>query len=109
MSRKGCHPHPHKRARQCRGVADRASDIHIEPKPGEVRVRFRIDGILVERPSFPASYRQSVASRLKVMARLDIAEKRLPQDGAFRLRIDDEELDVRLSTFPTEYGEKVVG
>ncbi len=91
-----------------RGVADRASDIHIEPRPDEVRVRFRIDGILVERPSFPIGYRQSVASRLKVMARLDIAERRLPQDGAFRLRIDDEELDVRLSTFPTEYGEKVV-
>jgi len=91
-----------------RAVTEGASDIHIEPRPEEIRVRFRIDGLLVDRPSFAAGFRHKVASRLKVMANLDIAEKRLPQDGAFRLRINEVELDVRLSSFPTEYGEKVV-
>ena len=91
-----------------RAVTEGVSDIHIEPRQSDVRVRFRIDGLLVERPSFPVAYRHKVASRLKVMANLDIAERRLPQDGTIRLRIQERELDVRLSTFPTEYGEKVV-
>ena len=91
-----------------RAVSEGVSDIHIEPRQSEVRVRFRIDGLLVERPPFPAAYRHKVASRLKVMANLDIAERRIPQDGTIRLRIDERELDVRVSTFPTEYGEKVV-
>ncbi len=91
-----------------RGVSERASDIHLEPRNEAVRVRFRIDGILVERPAFPIGFRQSVVSRLKVMARLDIAEKRLPQDGTFRVRVDETDVDVRMSSFPTEYGEKVV-
>ena len=91
-----------------RAFGEGVSDIHIEPRQSEVRVRFRIDGLLVERPPFPAAYRHKVASRLKVMANLDIAERRIPQDGTIRLRIDERELDVRVSTFPTEYGEKVV-
>ncbi|MBV70532.1 MAG: type II secretion system protein GspE [Myxococcales bacterium] len=91
-----------------RAYSEGASDIHIEPRPREIRVRFRIDGLLVDKPAFDSAFRQKVASRLKVMANLDIAERRLPQDGAFRFRIDEVEVDVRLSTFPTEYGEKVV-
>ena len=91
-----------------RGATEGASDIHIEPRSDCVRVRFRIDGLLVERPSFPVTFRHSVASRLKVMATLDIAERRMPQDGAFRMRMNDQDIDIRLSTFPTEYGEKVV-
>ncbi len=91
-----------------RAVREGASDVHIEPRSTEVRVRFRIDGLLVERPAFSDGYRYSVVSRLKIMATLDIAEKRLPQDGAFRLVLDGQEIDVRLSSFPTEYGEKVV-
>ncbi|MGC6418062.1 MAG: GspE/PulE family protein [Bradymonadia bacterium] len=91
-----------------RAVDERASDIHIEPRPKSVRVRFRIDGLLVSRPPFDQAFRQRVASRLKVMANLDIAERRLPQDGAFRFRVDQLDVDVRISTFPTEYGEKVV-
>ena len=91
-----------------RAVMDGASDVHIEPSANEVRVRFRIDGLLVMRPSIPEAYRQSAVSRLKIMARLDIAEKRLPQDGAFRAAMVDREVDVRVATFPTEYGEKVV-
>jgi type II secretory ATPase GspE/PulE/Tfp pilus assembly ATPase PilB-like protein len=91
-----------------RAIHERASDIHIEPRTDRVRVRFRIDGILVDRPPIPESFRHSVASRLKVMASLDIAEKRLPQDGAFTVQANGREVDLRLSTFPTEHGEKVV-
>ncbi|MCA9538404.1 MAG: type II/IV secretion system protein [Myxococcales bacterium] len=91
-----------------RAVHEGASDVHIEPRADEVRVRFRIDGVLVERSPFPEGFRASVASRLKIMANLDIAERRLPQDGAFRLAVGEREVDIRLSTFPTEYGEKVV-
>ncbi len=91
-----------------RAVRENASDVHIEPRPKVVRVRFRIDGLLVERPSIPVDFASSVVSRLKIMARLDIAEKRLPQDGAFRMHMDAREIDIRLSSFPTEYGEKVV-
>ena len=79
-----------------RAVAEGASDVHVEPRDD------------VERPTVPADLRGAVVSRLKVMARLDIAEKRLPQDGAFRLELPARDVDVRLSTFPTEYGEKVV-
>jgi type II secretory ATPase GspE/PulE/Tfp pilus assembly ATPase PilB-like protein len=91
-----------------RALREGASDVHIEPRRDEVRVRFRIDGLLVERPAFDASFRRSAVSRLKVMASLDIAERRLPQDGTFRVSVEEREVDIRLSTFPTEYGEKVV-
>ena len=91
-----------------RGVKEGASDVHIEPRLGEARVRFRVDGVLVERPAFAVGFSASVTSRLKVMAAIDIAEKRLPQDGTFRVEILGKAVDVRISTFPTEYGEKVV-
>jgi len=91
-----------------RAVADGASDVHLEPRTDRVRVRFRIDGLLVDRPPFPPNLGPPVTSRLKVMARLDISEKRLPQDGAFRIQLPDGDVDTRLSTFPTDFGEKVV-
>ena len=91
-----------------RGVKEGASDVHIEPRQDEVRVRFRLDGVLVERPAFPVGFAAPVVSRLKVMASIDIAEKRLPQDGTFRIEVSGRPVDVRISTFPTEYGEKIV-
>ena len=91
-----------------RAAQEGVSDVHIEPGPESVRVRYRIDGMLAERPAIPSSLRGATVSRLKVLARLDISEKRLPQDGAFRARLADKDVDVRLSTFPTEYGEKAV-
>jgi type II secretory ATPase GspE/PulE/Tfp pilus assembly ATPase PilB-like protein len=91
-----------------RAARERASDVHIEPRAETVRLRFRIDGLLVEQPEIPLSLGSPVVSRLKVLARLDIAEKRLPQDGAFRRFLDGQDVDLRLSTFPTEHGEKVV-
>ncbi|MCH2144535.1 MAG: GspE/PulE family protein [Phycisphaerales bacterium] len=91
-----------------RAVKNGASDIHIEPRSEEVRVRFRIDGVLVDRPPFALILGQSFTSRLKVMANVDIAERRLPQDGTFRFEFDGQTIDVRMSTFPTEHGEKVV-
>ena len=91
-----------------RAINNGASDIHIEPRREEVRVRFRIDGVLVDRPPFALMLGLSFTSRLKVMANIDIAERRLPQDGTFRFNFGEMEIDVRMSTFPTEYGEKVV-
>lgn len=85
-----------------------ASDIHIEPRVNRVRVRYRVDGVLIERQPIPVGHGQSIVSRLKVMSQLDIAQKRLPQDGAFEVRIGNVVVPVRLSSFPTEYGEKVV-
>ena len=84
------------------------SDIHIEPRINRIRVRYRIDGVLVERQPLAVGLGGSVVSRLKVMAQLDIAQKRLPQDGAFEVRIGKVIVPIRLSSFPTEYGEKVV-
>lgn len=91
-----------------RAVAESASDIHIEPREHIVRVRFRIDGMLVERPEIPVTLKMAVVSRLKVMGDVDIAERRLPQDGAFRFDANGEPVDVRISTFPTEFGQKAV-
>ena len=85
-----------------------ASDIHIEPRTNRIRVRYRIDGVLVERQPMSVGLGGSIVSRLKVMAQLDIAQKRLPQDGAFEVRIGKVIVPIRLSSFPTEYGEKVV-
>ena len=85
-----------------------SSDIHIEPRTNRIRVRYRIDGVLVERQPIGVGLGGSVVSRLKVMAQLDIAQKRLPQDGAFEVRIGKIIVPIRLSSFPTEYGEKVV-
>ncbi|MCD6526908.1 MAG: type II secretion system ATPase GspE [Desulfuromonas sp.] len=87
---------------------ERASDIHIEPFETELIVRYRIDGLLYEvlRPPFKAT--ASIISRLKIMASLNIAEKRLPQDGRFRVRIAAKDIDVRVSSLPTAFGERIV-
>ena len=86
----------------------RASDIHIEPFENEVAVRYRVDGILYEVQRPPYSALSNIISRLKIMATLDIAEKRLPQDGRFSVRIAGKQADIRMSTLPTAFGERVV-
>ena len=86
----------------------RASDVHLEAYPEGLRVRYRVDGVLQEAPSPPGSMAPAVVSRLKVMANLDIAERRLPQDGRIRLPLQDRQVDVRVSTVPTLHGESVV-
>jgi general secretion pathway protein E len=89
-------------------VRQRASDIHIEPGESGLRVRFRIDGVLYERAALRAEVREGVASRIKVMGRMDIAERRLPQDGGVAIRIGDRRIDLRIATLPSQYGERVV-
>jgi general secretion pathway protein E len=85
-----------------------ASDVHIEPGSGSLRVRIRVDGILYEQASPPKHLQEALLSRLKVMARMDIAEKRLPQDGAARVRVGEREADLRVSTVPVADGERMV-
>jgi len=89
-------------------IQGRASDIHIEPQERETRVRFRIDGELYQVLTIPQQNHAALVSRIKIMGGMDIAEKRLPQDGRFRFEVDMREVDFRLSTLPTTYGEKVV-
>ncbi|HKS96689.1 MAG TPA: ATPase, T2SS/T4P/T4SS family [Terriglobia bacterium] len=91
-----------------RGLERRASDIHIEPFEKVFRIRYRIDGVLYEVPAPPKEMRAAVTSRIKLMAKLNIAEQRLPQDGRIPLRVLGRELDLRVSTLPTLYGESVV-
>ncbi|KGI78560.1 type II secretion system ATPase GspE [Oleiagrimonas soli] len=91
-----------------RAVEQRASDIHIEPFENRLKVRYRIDGVLHEVEAPPASSTAAVISRVKIMARLNIAERRLPQDGRIMLRVQGKELDLRVSTVPTSFGESVV-
>ncbi len=86
----------------------RASDIHIEPFETELIIRYRVDGILYDVLSPPHRAQASITSRLKIMSNLNIAEKRLPQDGRFRVRIAGKDVDVRVSTLPTAFGERVV-
>lgn len=86
----------------------RASDIHIEGYARDLRVRYRVDGVLRDVPSPPVHLMPAVISRLKIMAELDIAERRLPQDGRIRLRLQDRQVDVRVSTLPTLHGESIV-
>jgi type II secretion system protein E len=88
---------------------DRATDIHFEPAEDELRIRYRIDGILHQTPMPPQlkHYQAALISRIKVMAGMNIAEKRLPQDGRINVRIKGEEIDIRVSTVPTVYGESV--
>jgi type IV pilus assembly protein PilB len=86
----------------------RASDLHLEPGPAGCRLRYRIDGLLCDEQRLPRNVQAPVISRLKVLANLDIAERRLPQDGAFRSRVDGREIDLRVSVIPLPYGEKVV-
>ncbi|NQT92619.1 MAG: Flp pilus assembly complex ATPase component TadA, partial [Lentisphaerae bacterium] len=85
-----------------------ASDIHFEPFEEALKVRYRIDGILYEQASPPKHLEEALVSRLKVMARMDIAEKRLPQDGMARVRVGEREIDIRVSTIPVAEGERVV-
>ncbi|MBB5014502.1 type II secretion system ATPase GspE [Rehaibacterium terrae] len=91
-----------------RAVEARASDIHIEPFENRLKVRYRIDGVLEEAESPPANLTAAVISRIKIMARLNIAERRLPQDGRIMIRVQGKELDLRVSTVPTAHGESVV-
>ncbi len=85
-----------------------ASDIHIEPGPRDCRVRFRVDGLLREMMRLPKWAQNPLVSRIKILAKLDISERRLPQDGAMRLAVHDREVDFRVSTLPSLHGEKVV-
>ncbi|HOJ51406.1 MAG TPA: type II secretion system ATPase GspE [Syntrophales bacterium] len=89
-------------------VRDRASDIHIEPYQSQVKVRYRIDGILYDVLSLPRRIHPPLTSRIKIMAKLNIAEKRLPQDGRIDIRIGDKSIDIRVSILPTAFGERVV-
>ena len=91
-----------------RAVAERASDIHIEPREEQLSVRMRIDGLLRDILTIPRELQASVLARIKVMASLDIAERRVPQDGRFNIRIKGKDIDLRISTLPTVYGEKIV-
>ncbi|MBF0543289.1 MAG: Flp pilus assembly complex ATPase component TadA [Candidatus Riflebacteria bacterium] len=89
-------------------LRERASDIHLEPSPDKFRIRYRIDGILFERFSPPRNLHAPIASRIKIMAGLDIAERRLPQDGKVRVRFGEREVDIRVSCVPSAHGERVV-
>lgn len=90
------------------GVRERASDIHIEPKEQSLRIRYRIDGILQHKTDLPIHLAQSITSRIKVLSRLDVAEKRKHQDGRIEARIEDKDVDLRISTYVSVYGENVV-
>ena len=89
-------------------VRDNASDIHIEPYQNSLKIRQRLDGILYDMLSPPKHAQPALVSRIKIMAKLNIAEKRLPQDGRIELKVADREIDVRVSTLPTAFGERVV-
>ncbi|HEX3014938.1 MAG TPA: ATPase, T2SS/T4P/T4SS family [Desulfobacteria bacterium] len=89
-------------------VASGASDIHVEPMAKEVVVRYRIDGVLHKAMSSPRRTQAALLSRLKIMSNLDIAEKRLPQDGRFAVKVEGKEIDIRVSSLPTVHGEKIV-
>ncbi len=89
-------------------VHNRASDIHIEPSSKRIRVRFRMDGMLFEQPSPSAQMHAAIISRLKIMAKLDIAERRLPQDGRIRATVGGQTIDLRVSILPAAHGEKCV-
>ena len=90
-----------------RAVESRASDIHVEPFEEQLKVRYRVDGVLTEVEAPPSSSTAAVISRIKLMAKLNIAERRLPQDGRISLRVQGKELDLRVSTVPTLFGESV--
>jgi len=89
-------------------IEKRASDIHIEPFEKEFRIRFRVDGVLFNQETPPRELKSAIISRLKLMAKLNIAERRLPQDGRIKIKILGREVDLRVSTLPTLYGESVV-
>jgi general secretion pathway protein E len=89
-------------------IKDRASDIHIEPYANSLKIRYRIDGMLYNLLNLPRRIQSSLVSRIKIMAKLNIAEKRLPQDGRIEVRIGDKSVDIRVSVIPTAFGERVV-
>ena len=89
-------------------VKDRASDVHIEPFEKTVRLRYRIDGVLTDATPPPKQMQLALASRFKIMSSLDIAERRLPQDGRMRIRVGGKDFDLRVSIMPTVHGEKIV-
>lgn len=89
-------------------LKEKASDIHIEPFEKILKLRYRVDGNLVDASSPPKALQLPIASRIKILAGLDIAERRLPQDGRFRIRVSGQEVDLRVSLLPTVYGEKIV-
>lgn len=89
-------------------VRDRASDIHVEPFEREVTVRYRVDGVLYEKFTVPKTQHAAVVSRVKIMARLNIAEHRLPQDGRIKILLSGKEIDIRVSIIPIQHGERVV-
>lgn len=91
-----------------RAILERASDIHIEPKEKELQVRMRIDGVLRKILTIPKNLQNSVISRLKIMSGMDIAERRIPQDGRFNVKNKKREFDLRVNSLPTVYGEKIV-
>jgi len=85
-----------------------ASDIHIEPMEKRIRLRYRVDGVLYENPSPPKGVQSAISSRIKIMSNLDIAERRVPQDGRFKIKALGKEVDIRVSYLPTIHGEKIV-
>ncbi len=89
-------------------VKDRASDIHVEPGEISVRIRYRIDGILYEKELFPIKMYSAISSRIKLLAQMNIAERRLPQDGRIKVTSSGRAIDIRVSTLPTIYGESIV-
>jgi len=89
-------------------IKDKASDIHIEPNDDAVRIRYRIDGILHEINTMPKHLQSVVISRVKILAKMDIAEQRKPQDGRIRIKKEDRDVDIRVSSFPTVHGENIV-
>ena len=89
-------------------VQEGASDIHIEPEENKILIRFRIDGVLRHEKSPPKHFQSAIVSRIKVLANLDIAERRRPQDGRFQLKMDNRAIDIRVSCVPTSYGENIV-
>ena len=89
-------------------VRERASDVHIEPQETELRVRFRVDGALHDAVTLPPNLAQALVSRIKILAEMNIVERRRSQDGQFEIAVDGRELDVRVATMATIWGEKVV-
>jgi len=85
-----------------------ASDVHIEPEENSLKIRFRVDGLLHERPGPPKYLQSAVISRIKIMAEMDISERRVPQDGRIQLKLEGRDIDIRVSSIPTIYGENVV-
>ena len=91
-----------------RAILERASDVHIEPTDSGIRVRYRVDGIMYDVSSAPIQLHSAVVTRIKVMSNLDIAESRVPQDGRFELKTEGKDVDVRVSSYPSIYGESIV-